>query len=198
MTSIELVSFKLPREQIPAVSHVKSTLLSSSLRALRERGLFEAYIARLPREHHDEVLSSVAGAWHDLEVASAHYEACDRLGLSEAKQLELGQHVGARLHSTLMGLVTRMASDAGATPWLPLGQCSAFFERVYQGGGVSLTQLGPKEARVEMVGVSLARIDYFRVAKRGIIQAACQLFCKKSVVVEEPQLRRLVYRVSWV
>jgi hypothetical protein len=197
----ELVGLKVPRELVQPVSHVRSTLLTSSLRALRERNMFENYLRLLPSARHDAILSAVAGTWHPVDLLVAHYEACDGLGVSEQELYEIGMSVGSRIQSTLMGMVLKMASEVGVTPWRPLGYCQAFWERLYQGGGVRLMQLGPKEAVLEMVGNPLCRSNYFRCAQRGTIQAAVALFCTKSYVVDQPSAqpaRRVCYRVSWV
>jgi hypothetical protein len=197
----ELVPLKVPREQIHPVSQVRSTLLASSLKALRERNRFESYLQLLPRHHHDAVVSAVAGTWHPVELMLAHYEACDGLGVSEEELYEIGQSVGASLHATLMGMVLRMVTEVGVTPWRPLGYCGALWERLYQGGGVRLLRLGPKEAVIECVGNPLHRSSYFRGGQRGLIQAAVKLFCTKSYVLEQlsphPH-KRMCYRISWV
>jgi hypothetical protein len=197
----ELVALKVARDQVPPVSHVRSTLLISSVNAVRERNLFDVYVARLDPRFRDEILSSLAGTWHDIEVALAHYEACEGLGLSDAQQFDIGLEVGKRVQTTLMGTLVKMATGAGVTPWLPLGQCDAFFERLYRGGGVRLAQLGPKEALLELVGMPQARFSYFRTAQRGLIQGGLGLFCTKVYVAEQPAFqpaRRHSYRISWV
>lgn len=197
----ELVGLKVPRELVQPVSHVRSTLLTSSLRALRERNYYEGYLRMLPRVHHEAIEGTVAGTWHPIELMQAHYEACDGLGVGEQEVYDIGMTVGSRIQSTLMGMVLKMASEVGVTPWRPLGYCGAFWERLYQGGGVRLVQLGPKEALLELVGNPLCRSTYFRCAQRGTIQAAVSLFCTKSYVSEQPSAqpgKRISYRVSWV
>jgi hypothetical protein len=197
----ELVPLKVPRELVQPVSQVRSTLLASSLKALRERNRFEAYLKLLPPQHHDQVHAAVAGTWTPVELLLAHYDACDGLDVSEEELYEIGQMVGARLQTTLMSMVMKMATEVGVTPWRPLGYCGAFWERLYQGGGVRLLQLGPKEALLDLYANPLCRNNYFRVCQRGLIQAAVKPFCTKSYVSDQlsphPH-KRMGYRVSWV
>ena len=71
------------------------------------------------------------------------------------------------------------------TPWTALGQTGKLFDRVFRGGGgICVIKLGPKEARSEIVGVPLADIPYWRAGVRGMFQAGCDLFCRKTYVIE--------------
>src|SRR4051812_48379355 len=69
------------REAVRPTERFRSTWLASSLRSLRERGLIDAYVQHLPREHHEAILSSVAGTWLPIATGMAHYRACDALSL---------------------------------------------------------------------------------------------------------------------
>ena len=68
------------------------------------------------------------------------------------------------------------------------------------GGGISVTELGPKDARVDMVGNALCDVDYFRTGMRGVYQAAVQLFCASAYSVELGRgraPRSTAMRISW-
>ena len=70
-----------------------------------------------------------------------------------------------------------------------------------QGGGVCVTKLGPKDARIVFDAVPLAQFRYFRNGFRGLIHAAADLFSNKAYVhVNHNQCgaMRLEYRLSWV
>ena len=63
-----------------------------------------------------------------------------------------------------------------------------------------MTRLGPKEARIEGLGLPLSRIPYFRTAFRGLNEASCELFCAKAYAKEIGELCTPVsigFRVSW-
>jgi hypothetical protein len=196
-----LVPFRIARDAIPVAVAVRSTLLTASIDALKSRGRFDDYCALLPPELRESMLFGVAGVWLPMKVASAHYAAVDALGFTDAETVDNGRSVGGRLNSTLLGVVIKLAGQAGATPWVPLAQTGKLFERVFRGGGLQVERLGPKEARIEVVGLPLMSSPYFRGALRGQVRAGCELFCKRAYAREvEPRsvLNAGALRVSWV
>jgi hypothetical protein len=170
--------------------------------SLRRHDLFDRYVALLPREHREAVLSSVAGQWLPMAVARAHYEACNRLELSPAEQVHLGTEVSIKILDTFLGVVIRSAKQAGVTPWALFSRGHQMFSRVFEGGGgLRVVRHGPKEARVDIVGVPLLSIPYFRNGMRGIHQAAIALLCVQAYVQEisrDAGPSRVCLRVSWV
>ncbi len=188
------------RQTVPIATKFRSTWLSSSLRSLRERGLLDRYLGYLPAQHHEAVMTTVAGVWLPTEVATAHYEACDRLGLSEEAQLAIGAEVGAHAQGTVLGTAVRLARDVGVTPWTIVSRFPQVWSRVWVGGGVAVYKLGPKEARLEIAGWPCARIPYLRTAMRGVTGGLIEMFCRKAFVTAIPKLcddRTLAYRFSW-
>jgi hypothetical protein len=115
------------------VTHVRSTLVTASLQALRSRGLHATYCARLPRAHADEILTTVAGTWLPITTAHAHYQTCDALQAQEGRVLEMGMEVGDRVNGTFLGAMVRSARTAGATPWIALAQSRRLYERLFSG-----------------------------------------------------------------
>jgi hypothetical protein len=87
-----ILDYPKPLETVTAI---RSTLITSSLSSLRDRGLFARYDALQTSSHRQKILNAVAGEWLPLEVALAHYHACDALGLSEAEQFAIGKDVSA-------------------------------------------------------------------------------------------------------
>src|SRR3954470_3313458 len=83
----------VPAPLVREATQFRSTWLTSSLRALRERQLLDPYFAHLPRSLHETVRASVAGTWLPIDVALAHYEACDSLKLPLSEQLAMGREV---------------------------------------------------------------------------------------------------------
>jgi hypothetical protein len=183
-------------------TQVRSTLLASSIASLKRHDLFDRYVALLSPEHRETVLSSVAGQWLPIAVGRAHYHACDQLGLTPALQLQIGAEVSIKIHDTFLGVVIRTAKQAGVTPWLLLSRGHQMYSRVFDGGGgVRVIRYGPKEARADMVGVSLLSIPYLRNAVRGLYQAAISLFCVQAYVQEiarDAGPARIALRLSWV
>jgi hypothetical protein len=90
---------------------------------------------------------------------------------------------------------------AGVTPWAVLKNVPRLWDRVYQGGaGPCVKQLGPKEAEVELAGLPLLAIAYFRNAYRGAFLAGLEPLCTKVYVNESgaPHDTGASYRISWV
>lgn len=202
-TSTEEVLVPLPgggRPGVALATSFRSTWLSSSLRALRERHLLDGYLAHLPKQHHEIVLSTVVGVWLPIEIAIAHYAACDALALEPTEIIEIGREATNHVHGTLLATFVRLAKGAGVTPWTVMVRLQELWNRVWVGGGVSVTKLGPKEARLEIVGWPCASSPYCRIAVRGVITAVTDLFCNRSYAREIPSLTSstsLGFVVSW-
>lgn len=196
-----MLPFPAPIEQLGVATHVRSTLLASSMASLRRHGLYERYVELLAPDQRDDVLSSVAGQWLEMTIGRAHYEACDRLELSALEQFEIGAEVSFKIHETFLGVVVRMAKNAGVTPWMLLPRGNQMYARLFMGGGgTRVVQRGPKEARVDLVGLPLLDIAYFRQALRGLYQAAVSLFCMQAYVQEiarDSGPDRVALRVAW-
>lgn len=192
-----LVPFPATRDRIPSASDVRNTLIASSQRALRERGRFEDYM-RVLKEPWRELNFAVAGVWLPLEAALAHYRACDALGFTVAEQHEMGHDVGVRIHGTFLGTLIRGAKNAGVTPWIPLAHAHKLYDRLFNGGAVSVIRAGPKDARMEMVGNPCVGIPYFRNGLRSLWQVALEFFCTRAYVTETGHTNdSLRVRVSW-
>lgn len=188
------------RTHVPPTTEFRSTWLSSSLRSIRERKLLESYLSHLPAEYHEPVLSTVVGVWLPSEIAVAHYEACDRLGLTEQEQVAIGADVGRHALGTVLSVAVSLAKGAGVTPWTILTRLPSVWQRIWIGGGVAIIKVGPKDARAEIGGWPCARVPYTRVALRGVISGLVGLFSEKAYVRELRPLctqMTLAYRVSW-
>jgi hypothetical protein len=195
-----LVPLSAPRDKLEAVTQFRSTLLTSSLKAIRDRGHGDRYMTILPPQHHDAIRACIAGTWLPIDLGIAHYDACDALGIPSDEQMGIGREVGLKIQGTFLGTLVKLAKAAGVTPWACLSQYQRLWDRLLVGGGVILTKLGPKEARLELLGIAMARIPYFRTAFRGVNEASCELFCSKAYVEEIRKLctpTSLGYRVSW-
>jgi len=197
-----LVPFQTPRTHVPVAYGVRGTVLVTSIRALRARNLFEAYSQRLDARQRDRVLNVAAATWVPFDVALSHYAACNALDLTRSTIEEIGGEAGRFINATVVGVIMRRFSrEAGAKPWLAFGHADRLISRTWQGSAISVTKLGPKEARVEWVGQPLAVFPYFRIAYKGFIHGILTLFCDVVFVREIPSLctdTALAYRCSWV
>jgi hypothetical protein len=174
--------YPVPLELIEPVSEVRSTLIASSLQALKTRGLLERYTELLPEEFRETILHCIAGQWFTLTVAFAHYRTCDQLGLTIEQQRDIGSDVSRRIHETFLGVLVQMAKGVGITPWTVLGRANQLFSRIVKGGGVQVTKVGPKDALIEIARLPLLEVPYFRTAAQGIYQVAIGMFAMRAHV----------------
>lgn len=195
------VALPKPRAQLPPVKEVRTTLVTASIQALRQRGRFEAYERHLLKEHRESVLTCIAGGWLPLPIAFAHYNALDALGLTPSEVAELGSDVSRRTNTTFLSTITKLATSSGVTPWTGLSHMDRLYARVLNGGGVEVLKLGPKEAQIDFVGVPLVRIPYFRQAFRSFVQTAGAQLSHRFFTREMSRLSsstNLVLLLSWV
>ena len=194
-----LVPFPFARARVPMATHIRSTMITSSLSTLKALGLFDAYVANLTQVHRDVLPMTVAGFWLPIEQGIAHYEACDKLRLLPNELLSMGEGVGIQSQESALSLALKLAAGSGVTPWTVLSQSRRFWDRAFKGSGVAVFKLGPKEARFEIVGWPLARIDYNRISFRGILVSLARPFCTKVYVTEIAGYTSTTvsYRVAW-
>jgi hypothetical protein len=191
----------VPATPLVPLARVRSTLLVASLQRVREMGREPDYLRRLPDIHRRAILESVAGTWLAVDVAVAHYEACEALGLTDEQQVDVGRVVGTRLRGTLLGTVVRMAKEGGVTPWAVIPHFARFWSRLFEGSALLGWKAGPKEARIECAAMPLVDIRYFRNALRGQAQGILDLFCQRSYVTQIPGRSRggwMGLRLQWV
>jgi hypothetical protein len=164
-----------PRALIPLATAYRSTWVVQSLDTLRHHGLFDRYLAAL-REHREEILSCIAGTWLPMPVVTAHYRACDSLGLSEMQITEMLRGPGVRVRRAWLARLIVAAEGAKEDPWSILAQLDRIWRRSANGGAAAIFRLGPREARVEYVGCELFRIPYYCQAVRVVLLALIERF----------------------
>jgi len=200
-TALEtVVPFRATPSRMGTATMVRSTLVAASIQSLRARGLYERYAVRLAEADRNELATAVAGLWIPMSLAAAHYGACESLRLCPGEQLDIALKVGMHLHGTFLGAMLRMARTVGVTPWGALAYTDKLYERLFRGGGIAVTRIGPKDARVDLVGNPLCETEYFRVGVRGVYQAALELFCERLSTQEIPRRYSgldMAVRISW-
>jgi hypothetical protein len=197
MTEEVVVPFSVP---IVAMTHARSTVILGSAASVRAAGRWDDYVAALPAVHRDAILRTVAGAWIPVDVAKAHYDACDALAFSHDEIAANGKRTFDAVGGTLFGAILRMAKTAGVTPWTFVERIPRFWSRSYDGGGVQIAKLGPKEARIQLVAVPLLDSRYFRGALRALLTVVLERFCTKAYVTEAQTSRpssSVTLRVQW-
>jgi hypothetical protein len=174
-------------------------MIIASLRALRGRGRIERYVAAVDPRARDELLALVSPVWVRMELAEAHYAACDALGLSTTEMLEIGAEV-SRIDAAGAHVLIGIARAGGITPWSVLSRLPASWNRMYQGSAFRWTKAGPKEANIVLAGNRLARFSYWRVGVRGVGEGLFKQFCSRVYIKEVAERRTLdsaSYVISW-
>jgi hypothetical protein len=191
----------LPPDRVPLATRVRGTVILASLRGLRSRGHGDRYLQLLDPRHHPTVESLTAGTWLPMDFALAHYEACDRLALDRQTIEAIGAESGTFINQTVLTVVAKLSTASGVTPWMVLAYANTLRARTWVGGSISITKLGPKDARLEWIQQPVARFPYFRTAFGAFTVSICRLFSPK-VYVRELRDRPLdtvaQYRFSWV
>lgn len=197
-----VVPLPAPRNRVPNATHFRSTWITASQGTLKARGLRERYEAQIAPEHRDVLLNIIAGEWLPMDIAHAHYSACDRLRLPADELLEIGIEATKKASKTHIAFVVRMAQGMGVTPWTLLSQTPRIWTRTFRGGGaIGVARLGPKDARLEIVGFPVAGLRYLRVTMRTIVGSMLERFCERAYAKDIPAMcdeRVLAMRLSWV
>jgi hypothetical protein len=179
-----IVPLRYPRHEIPPVTRVRSTALHSTLRALETRGLLSRYGENLPDGLRATVMSVVPAMWIDVSLAVAHYAAVDALCIPVSEQIAIGTSAGGSAQRFLTATLLRMSREAGVTPWAVMPHTHRLWDRMCEGGDISVDRVGPKEAILTMRGLPYARSQYFRVAARAGFQAGLSHWCLRCYVTE--------------
>jgi hypothetical protein len=184
---------------LPPVQAVRGTVILCSLLALRELGVFDQYRLHLSKEQVADILGILARAWVPLELASAHYLACDALGLSPTEQMEVGLLAGKRALGTMLGTAMQLSRQDGATPWSLIEGGNRVWKRAFHGGGLRVTRIGEMEALAEVHKNSLVTsIEYCRNSFRGFWMALHgHVMERMSVRVVYVGLSEVHYRIMW-
>jgi hypothetical protein len=167
----------------PNVTHVRGTLLVASIETLKNAGHYERYLSLLAAPFREVLPFTLAHSWVPLELAMAHYGACDALALSEAELERIGELVATRFAETFLGTLLRATRNAGVdAPWIALRAQGRMWDRLYIGGHVRITRTGPKDALGEFQGLPLSQFPYFRSAYRAYYRGIAHMFVRTAYV----------------
>jgi hypothetical protein len=184
-------------------TRVKSTVVVSSMQALREAGHGERYEARMPAAVRDKLFSGGAPSWFPIELVWTHYAACNSLGLSNEEVLAMGARV-APVQASGVNVILRAARAGGVTPWTVLDNAPRYWQRMYDGAQVDVYRDGPKDARLVLSGQPLARLAYWRLGFEGVLLFLTQALSTRAYVRHElaregsDGLPSVTYSLAWV
>ena len=174
-----LVALPCAPDRVPVATHIRSTVLASSLAAIESLGLRESYLRGLPPEHHDAVTSLVVGEWLPMDLGVAHYRAIEGLCLGDRQARDNGRRVADRVQKSYLATMIKTLGF-GITPWSILPRTQAILDRLMMGSAVMVARFGPKDARLEIHGAPIARFSYVRAGWAGMIEGGLELVCRRA------------------
>ncbi|MET0286359.1 MAG: hypothetical protein ABW352_17900 [Polyangiales bacterium] len=189
-------------QPLRAATSIRSTVLQSSLASLRSRGHFDAWSRAMDPIHRTAVAESLAPSWMPIEIALAHYQACEAINLPLSEQVAMGEAVGDRIQGTFLATLMKSARASGLSPLILFKQFDRLYGRLFEGGSIQLTQTGPKDLEVEIAGLPLSRYAYFRTAFTGVVRAGFVFSGVRSNYVKQhsynAKTESFVLRAAWV
>lgn len=186
-------------DRTPLATHLRGTVLASSLSAIEGLGMRDDYFATLAPEHHDAIRGLVVNDWIPMALALAHYGALETMGLAGEVARDNGRKVADRVQKSYLATLVR-ALGVGITPWSILPRTQSVLDRLLLGSTVAVYKVGPKDARIEMHGIPIARYAYVRSGWSGMIEGGLDLVCRKSFVKDVSARRTetiACYLVTW-
>ena len=193
--------YPTPPTRAKVMRAVRSTLVSSGLAILRERGLYDRYASSLPAKHLETVRGIVAGTWMPTDFMIAHYAAWDALGLSQDDIRAIGLNVAAAVGENMLLAIKNLTTGVGVTPWAVLAQYGRLWTRAFDGGGIRIEKAGPKDALLHFTEVPFARSSYFQGSIVAIHEQALGMFATKlyaRVVPGSTRETSFSMRLAWV
>lgn len=184
------------------VTAVRNVIIQASLTQLRSNGHFERYATLIdPAALEQLITMSIAPGWIPIELALAHYEACDNLMLTREQFAVMGYAVGERVHETVLVSPAKKTRDPSFNAWNVEGPLQRMWPRLFQGGSVQTVKVGPKAKLMEERGFRLSQFHYYRQAHLSAVMATHLSLGSFEVQtkVESYSAARdeLVIRVSW-
>lgn len=157
---------------ITPVTAIKHGILLASLDRLHSMGLYERYAALVNPEVPERIRAGLAMNWAPLDLALAHYGACESMVLPNNDVREVSLHVADRVRGVSLASAAKKARASGDDIWPAFPAVHRMWPRNYQGGSAQLVKLGPTEILVELVGFVLHQFRYFRQGQLAVVGAS--------------------------
>jgi hypothetical protein len=196
-----VVPLSCPPTGVLRASAIRSTTLISSLNAIEQAGKTAAYQKLLPQEHAQALRELVAGQWASIDIGMAHYGTVEQLGFTTLEARDNGRLVAKHVQNGYFATIVRTLGS-GVTLWALLQRLPALLNRQVQGGGCAVYRMGPKDARIELHGIPIARFSYVRDGWAGMFEGTLELVVRKVYArdVTPPRTGDTVtsFTLSWV
>ena len=174
---------------------LRRMLVQSSIAELKELGLYERYCKAIDPASFAGITDHIGPGWIPVELALAHYRACDALGLSDEQLGVLGGRAGQTLANSLL------VAGPKVSPWVAIHAFWRMGRRINEGSSAQYVKLGPTRLQIETLGNPLHTIAYYRLASFGFYRSA---FGALGVNVRDvkimsfrPQAGALDMRITW-
>lgn len=195
------LAFRHPPGTALPISEVKSTLIVSSMQALRSRGFYDRYVEALAPDVRDRLVGLIPGVWLPIELGLSHYRAVDSLQLENRVIEGIGAEVAERINKSVLSVAVQLSKAVGVTPWNALSLVHRVNDLNWRGGDLGVFKTGAKEAIYEWVGQPCAAIPYFVTSLASYLRALAALFSDKAharYIPERSSATSASYRLSWV
>jgi hypothetical protein len=183
------------------VTAVKNVLIQASLAELKSHGHYERYSQLMAADALDTLRLSLAPGWIPIELALAHYEACDKLELTPAQFAAIGNDVGDRVQDAVLVSLAKKVRAANFDLDAALGPLQRMWPRLFQGGSVQTVSVAGKERLIEERGFRLNRYHYYRQGHVAALRATYAALGIRVIDIKVDHYDALsdemVVRVSW-
>ena len=201
-TSIEGGEIRIRHAAEPRpTTAIKNALLQASLAQLRAKGLYERYAAIVPPAVPQQILSSLAMSWMPIELAVAHYGACEGMMLAAEQATEVGAGVGERVQETSLSAAAKKTREPTADVWSNLGTLYRVWARHYQGGSIQIVKLGPSDMVIQQRGFVLTQYRYYRQGQLAVFRAYFEAVglhvTSVKLVSYSPTRDEVSIRITW-
>ncbi|HEY6881407.1 MAG TPA: hypothetical protein VI299_25455 [Polyangiales bacterium] len=196
-----IVNFTSPSG--PTATQARAGLVIGMLDLLREMEQEQNFLAQVPEQLRDFLRSCVATTWIDAQDVRSVFHALDRTFPMAAGPARLGEALGNRLANSLFSALLSPFRAAGSDGvLLAVKQADRMWARIYQGGGLVVTQTGPKDLHIEVFGLPFTDARTFQAIHgafiRGMFLALVRTCVVRKATVRTGHMHACAIEVSWV
>lgn len=183
----------------PGLTAIRGVMLMSYVERLKDRGHLERYSAALSETDRTRLTYITAMSWVPVDLAAAHFAACDALGLGELELIEQGGESARSMGPAMLGTLLRAV---GTSPLTALSALGRVWDRIHQGGVCVAIHTGPKDLYIEQQGNPLSGSRFYRLSGQGFYKSLAELFCARAYVKATRPMQRdgraFAVTISWV
>lgn len=154
---------------LPATA-VKNVVLQSGLAQLKASPHYARYCALVDPAVIEHMVTNLPMSWTPMELASAHYQACEDLMLSAKQVMDLTHGSGGQLLKTALSSTVKRTYDPTVDVWNVMGALHRMWARLFQGGSIQVMKLGPNDMLFEQRAFVLPRYRYYQHAQLSAVK----------------------------